>query len=621
MEINRREAIKRMAYTSLLLSLGSIGNLYADDSIRINPKYFKYSLNRSFPRFDYFSVDSLGKSKLDNSPLILENIMETLFNSRTENNVTKYFVQGNYKTAAWEFIPTKKGFVLKSNYVTGNIPWEIKFNQHKNHTTVLGLLHEKNKIKTPCVIHLPGMGSLKVRSKQVDVLDYTSARINVPTNFVQIAFPPASKIKKSIEYSFEIDAIHPDLEKIVGDPRFDGYRRSYINTFQVNPNIKMLANNSSSDSCGFVQYGYSEVALQTPNLVDNLKAIDLVGITIDTYLSGIKGYGMKGYKSDALGDTENTNWGNQSSSLDTYPSLLMAGCNYYLGSGNKRWLKKNYKGLVSWANEIIERDCDDDGIIEYGFSGNSGSWSGDHLMRPANWWDTIGFGHKDAYSNAIAYRAMKKFAKISKEFGEVKKAKQYNDFAEKLKSNYYDTFINPETGVLAGWKSEDGELHDYYFTFVNGIAIAYNLVSIEQGNKIMNSILAKIDEVGFDNFELGLPGNLIPVKHDDYTHHDPRWGGSTSDELNDGWQKYENGGTSGNYVYFTIKALFRLGRFEDAEKILFPLLKGIEDGNFQGECDNGMTKDWRTWDGECWGYEGFLVDNYWSLLAVTEQYK
>lgn len=276
---------------------------------------------------------------------------------------------------------------------------------------------------------------------------------------------------------------------------------------------------------------------------------------------------------------------------------------------------------MAWAEEIENRDCDGDGIIEYGFSGNSGSWSGGPEMRPANWWDTIGFGYKDAYSNALAYRAMKKFAKVSAEAGETGKAVQYNEFAQKLKSNYYDTFINTETGVLAGWKSEDGELHDYYFTFVNAIAIAYDLVSREQGNLIMDNILAKIDDVGFNNFELGLPGNLIPVKKADYTHHDPRWGGSTSDELNDGWQKYENGGTSGNYVYFTLRALYRLGRTEDAEKILFPLLKGIEEGNFQGECDNGMTKDWRTWDGECWGYEGFLVDNYWMVLAVTEQYK
>jgi hypothetical protein len=31
---------------------------------------------------------------------------------------------------------------------------------------------------------------------------------------------------------------------------------------------------------------------------------------------------------------------------------------------------------------------------------------------------------------------------------------------------------------------------------------------------------------------------------------------------------------------------------------------------------NGMSNDWKAWDGTPWGYEGFLVDNYYALLAV-----
>ena len=32
-----------------------------------------------------------------------------------------------------------------------------------------------------------------------------------------------------------------------------------------------------------------------------------------------------------------------------------------------------------------------------------------------------------------------------------------------------------------------------------------------------------------------------------------------------------------------------------------------------------MSKDWKAWDGTCWGYEGFLVDNYYALLAVLDR--
>ena len=42
-------------------------------------------------------------------------------------------------------------------------------------------------------------------------------------------------------------------------------------------------------------------------------------------------------------------------------------------------------------------------------------------------------------------------------------------------------------------------------------------------------------------------------------------------------------------------------------------------GPFRAHCGNGMSKDWKAWDGTCWGYEGFLVDNYYTLLAVLDR--
>ncbi len=620
--MDRRDPLATLALPCMLLSLGFVHNLVASPPASVASKYLKYSLDPSYPQFTYFSVDSLGSSKLDNSPLLLaQDTKNARFTSKSNGTSTKYFSTKTQEIAAWEFEPTQKGFVLRSNHVDHNVPWVMKIDQARNHATVLGLVPAKTKISTPAVLHFPDMGSLRIRSEQVDVLDYTSSRVDVPAKFVQLSLPAATQEEPFLEYSFDIVAIYPGIEGVEDDPRFDGYRRNYLNTFQVNPNSMVLSNNSTSDSCAFVQYGYSELALHAPNLVDGLRAIDLVRMTVDRYLSGTKGYGMYGYVSDRLVATDTTLWGGQSASLDTYPSLLIAASNYYEGSGDDAWLKARYDGLVRWAEQILSRDKDGDGIVEYGFTGNTGSWTGTSEMRPANWWDTIGFGHKDAYSNALAYRALRKFARLSEAMGDGYRVERYSEFAERLRSNYYGTFINAHTGVLAGWKSADGELHDYYFMFVNSIAIAYGLVTKEQGNEIMDALLAKMDDVGFDSFELGLPGNLIPVKRGDYTHHDPRWGGSTSDELNDGWQHYENGGTSGNYVYFTLSALGRLGRSEDAKRILFPLLRALEAGAFQGDCDNGMTKDWRAWDGECWGYEGFLVDNYWGLLAVVEEHK
>ena len=193
--------------------------------------------------------------------------------------------------------------------------------------------------------------------------------------------------------------------------------------------------------------------------------------------------------------------------------------------------------------------------------------------------------------------------------------------AAKLRASYLPTFLNPATGVLAGWRSQDGQLHDYWFTFVNGVAVTYGLLDAKNANLIMDRQSSKLAQVGFTNFSLGLPGNLVPVRKGDYVlHNSPptQFGEPRLEDGSDGFQFYENGGATGCFAYFTIKALYQLNRRADAERILHPMLAGYAAGNFQGFCDDGMSRDWRDWNGGCHGYEGLLVDNYLTLLAVLD---
>jgi hypothetical protein len=200
-------------------------------------------------------------------------------------------------------------------------------------------------------------------------------------------------------------------------------------------------------------------------------------------------------------------------------------------------------------------------------------------------------------------------------------AAHYHAAAEKLRAAYFDAFYNPATGVLAGWRSADGQLHDYNFLFVNGIAIHYGLVSKDKANAILDRLLAKIKAVGYTRFDLGLPGNLISVARKDYAHKEPRFGGGRREDNADGFQRYENGGATACFAYFTLAALYDLGRREDGDRMLIPMLQAFEEGRFEGKGANGMSNDWRAWDGTAWGYEGFLVDNYYTLLAVLARDK
>jgi hypothetical protein len=152
---------------------------------------------------------------------------------------------------------------------------------------------------------------------------------------------------------------------------------------------------------------------------------------------------------------------------------------------------------------------------------------------------------------------------------------------------------------------------------VNSMAVYYDLVPEEKVKDIMMILWKKMQEVGYNDFTLGLPGNLISVRKEDYTHPDPRWGGGRKEDGSDAFQRYENGGASLNWSYYTLKAFKKAGLKEQLDKMTDGLLKAIDAGEFQGSCsEGGMTKDWKTWNGDCWGYEGFLCDGYLVLLAL-----
>ena len=57
---------------------------------------------------------------------------------------------------------------------------------------------------------------------------------------------------------------------------------------------------------------------------------------------------------------------------------------------------------------------------------------------------------------------------------------------------------------------------------------------------------------------------------------------------------------------------------KEANEIFLAMMESYNEGGFEGYCsNNNMTKDWKDWKGECWGYEGFLVDNYLAMLAIS----
>lgn len=140
---------------------------------------------------------------------------------------------------------------------------------------------------------------------------------------------------------------------------------------------------------------------------------------------------------------------------------------------------------------------------------------------------------------------------------------------------------------------------------------------LQPPNDIWDKPLQKMKSVGYSRFDIGLPGNLVPIRKEDYVDSRKRFGGSALADGSDEFQIYENGGASACYAYFTIQALRILGRVKESNAILYPMMQSFEDGRFQGRASGRLTYDWMDWEGNPHGYEGLLVDNYLTLFAGT----
>ncbi len=584
----------------------------------VRTDYLDANISLDYPGFEGLSVDSLGKGEFN--LITLQPLSKPWRPTQAIQLGTRVEYRrpgaGTSEPARWTIETDTNEITLTSRWTPDDPPEPLVFAARNGacHVTMLGLMQTNGTIQLPALLYFPDQGALQVScvSGGIKSVDYeTPLPPDFPrhrhSNVVQVTFPGATEENPTVKYCWKTVAIHPAIPGIASNAAFDAFRRDWLNVLQLNPKSRALANNACSTTCAFCYYEYADIAAQTPPLADGISALDMVRQTLNRIFNGGTAYGLSA-GGEFPGDAS-----------DTLPSLLIAAEDYVQGTRDTPWLAKNYDHLKSWTDEMLSTDREGNGLIEYGLSGNSGSWPEPPRYHPSNWWDTIGFGHEDAYANALAYRALLGMEQLAQQTGHPDDEARYDAAAAKLKGAYFKTFYDPATGILAGWRSADGRLHDYYFLWVNGIAIHYGLVPTDKANDIMDRLLAKLNQVGYTNFTLGLPGNLIPVARKDYVDLRLRVGGGTRADNSDGFQIYENGGATACFAYFTVAALYDLGRIQDGDKILFPLLQSIADGGFEGWSNNHRSKDWKDWDGTGHGYEGFLSDNYYVLLAVLDR--
>ncbi len=367
----------------------------------------------------------------------------------------------------------------------------------------------------------------------------------------------------------------------------------------------MLANNVISDPASCSLWFYADQAFWTPQLAPEILAMPLVRRTLDWWLD-----------EKVLPTGEVICYWDKTNFLDANAGPLIAAWDYVEASGDKEWLTRRIERLEFIADFLAKRDVDGDGLVEATQSGNYGT-----LKQPARscaWWDALNCGHKDSYSNALIYRAWRCLADLEAKLKRRVQQAHYTQLADRLKAAYFKTLYNPQTGWLAWWKSEDGELHDYASPIINGLAIEYGLVeSATQGREILARLRKKIQEAGFTRFELGVPPMLVPVRRGDYLQPDAS-GSPQREDGTDTFGYYMNGGVTAGQVLHFLAAHYVVDDRAEADKILRAMLERQAQGGFQNGAVNAYPKgiDWTTWDGKPAGYEGYLADSFRFLQAV-----
>ncbi|MEP6664767.1 MAG: GH116 family glycosyl hydrolase, partial [Verrucomicrobiota bacterium] len=335
---------------------------------------------------------------------------------------------------------------------------DFPFDPRATATTVLASSWDDDgKLNLPAIISAPDLGQMLLTAKPNAQLKgrLVGSRSGHTVDFTLEL--PAPRSGKTVSLTFTPVRL-PTPAGLIDKSMWPAARRGWFNAFQTSAQwgdqtkqfsapAGILANNVISDPVSCLLHQWADQTFFTPKFSSDISVADAMRRTIDWWLDHrIKPSGeMFAY------------W-DHADMLDANASPLIASWDYVEATGDRQWLARRIERLEFIAEYLVKRDVDGDGLIESMHSGNYGTLI--EPMRAGSAYDTINAGHKDAYCNALIYRAFKCLADLEKKLKRPEQQTRYTERAARLKASYAKTFFNPKTGWLAWWKSEDGEVHD-----------------------------------------------------------------------------------------------------------------------------------------------------------------
>ncbi len=586
--------------------------------------WYQVKLDRFRPRIAALTLDSLGKGEFKIAllhPTGALALVDPMFDPASfptdgalelDGNVARYpavtVAPGVRMAVALRF--HEKSFELELSTDSGRpVPlsggvfrFDLDFRQTPS-STFGRAADPANFITLPCYIHAPDAGTFHVTQRGDGAILRQAPSVRQIMDIAPYALGsndhygliPAKPWRTTLQ--FDVESLSPFPDLVASEPRLGGLPRYALNIAQWLTDRKVLGNNVNSCNCPLSLQFYAEMAVYAPRLKDHIEVMELVAESVDRYLDGLGGHMLwHGFKVEVQPP------GKWTASLETGGFIINSAWYAVHTVGGKPLLDRWLPRLEALAGHLEAHDTDGDGIVD----------SGDH----GHWFDTYNLpaGVKEAHSTAVNYDAYLHLANLEEMAGRKEQANHYKHRAQLIKDNYLKVFYNPETGVIGGWRDKEGKLHDRMFPWVNGYAICAGLVSDEMANQILDRLFAQMKKIGIGvaQYQYGLPTNLLPMQKDDWNRNQAR-----------GWQGYMNGSITPPYANYVITALYKTGRREQAEELLWPQIASFDKGTFN--AGTGVPfRHWRnpvgsafyTWDGKFGDGEGYLPENWHAYAGI-----
>lgn len=466
-------------------------------------------------------------------------------------------------------------------------------------------------MRLPVLLHWPGRGTLQIRaiaSPNDDALFRSDCvrPANISTAELKLFEQPQDEGdyllhagRREATFTFSLAQCNPQLSASAPAPVVEAVERCSLSGLPFRADTATLSDNAQSIHAPMCMDTWSSLATRVRALPEGFEPMELLRLTLERWLAGGPAYGSG---RAAAGDSALI----EDEYLITGAAAMLGLAEYLQASGPRahRWLDLHAPAIERELGRLRRRDLDDDGLIE---SDRRRGVSGEHQWSTC-WYDVISFGWKDAFSNALLYRALGLMCEALPRLGKAGLSEGLKEWSQRLRNSYRLEFWNPKTHWLAGWRCKAGELHDHAFLFVNGAAVCAGLLDEDDSRRAINGLWLELMRAGFDDFRLGLPGNVWTIPPEDLAE--------PQAFLEDG--VYQNRGATHSQSRHFVSAMYRVGLTNEADRVLEQLCSSLADATAFGGCGSGV--DWRCWDGSPCGYEGLLSDQFGILAVALDRY-